>query len=114
MANPKPAKILRLHFCEGDRYADGPLHEAILARCRELNIAGATVFQGLEGYGETAEIHRHHLMTHDQPLVVIVIDTPENIERLLPVVAEMMTTGVIAASDVEMIRCEKPKPGILA
>lgn len=108
MPAPSPAKILRLHFGENDRYQGKPLYEAIIARCREMKIAGATVFRGLEGYGETAEIHRHHLVARDLPLLLVVIDTAENIARLLPVVEEMMSTGVIATSDVEMVRVQKP------
>jgi len=68
----------------------------------------ATVFRGLEGYGETAEIHRHRLIGKDQPVVVTILDTPENLERLIPEVEAMMDTGMIAASDVEYIRIEKP------
>jgi PII-like signaling protein len=105
-----PAKILRIHLCEGDKYKDKPLYEAILSKCREMKISGATVFRGLEGYGETAEIHRHHLMTHDQPIVIVIVDVQENIDRLTPAVEEMMKTGVIGISDVEMIRCEKKAP----
>ena len=60
MRTVKKAKLLRLHFGESDRYKGKPLYEAIVNRCKELKIAGATVIRGLEGYGETAEIHRHH------------------------------------------------------
>jgi hypothetical protein len=77
-------------------------------RCQELKIAGATVFRGLEGYGETAEIHRHHLIKKDQPIVVTIVDTPENLDRLIPEVEAMMDTGMIATSDVEFVRIEKP------
>lgn len=77
-------------------------------RCKELKIAGATVFRGLEGYGETAEIHRHHLIRKDQPIVVTIVDTPENLDRLIPEVEEMMDTGMIAISDVEYVRIQKP------
>jgi PII-like signaling protein len=104
----KKAKLLRLHFGEGDRYKGKPLYEAIVNRCMELKIAGATVFRGLEGYGETAEIHRHHMMRKDQPIVVTIVDTAENLERLIPEVEEMMDTGMIATSDVEYMRMEKP------
>jgi len=72
-----------------------------------LKIAGATVFQGLAGYGETAEMHKAHLVHSDRPIVITVIDTPENIERLVPVAAEMMDTGLMASSEVQMIRIEK-------
>jgi PII-like signaling protein len=101
------AKLLRLHFTERDRYQGRPLHEAVVEKCRELKIAGATVFRGLEGYGDTAEIHRSHLMRHDLPIVVQIVDSAENIQRLVPVVEEMMDKGLIAISDVDVIRIQK-------
>src|SRR2546427_3916433 len=107
----RPAKLLRLHFSERDKYRGKPLYEAIVQKCRELSIAGATVFRGLEGYGESAEIHRHHLVVHDQPIVVTIIDSEENIRRLLPVVEEMVDTGLIAMSDVEAARIAKNTAG---
>ncbi|MGO9009843.1 MAG: DUF190 domain-containing protein [Bryobacteraceae bacterium] len=108
MRTVKKAKLLRLHFGESDRYNGKPLYEAIVQRCKELKIAGATVFRGLEGYGGTAEIHRHHLMRKDQPIVVTIVDTWENLARLIPEVEAMMDTGMIATSDVEYMRIEKP------
>ena len=111
MRTIKKAKLLRLHFGEGDRYNGKPLYEAIVERCRALKIAGATVFRGLEGYGETAEIHRHHVVRKDQPIIVTIVDTDENLARLIPEVEEMMDTGMIATSDVEYMRIEKtPAP----
>jgi len=108
MRTSKPAKLLRLHFGESDRHEGKPLYEAIVNRCKELKIAGATVFRGLEGYGESAEIHRPHMMRKDQPIVVTIVDTPENVERLIPEVERMMDTGIIATSDVEYVRIENP------
>lgn len=106
--NPQPAKILRIHVSESDRYQGKPLYEAIVAKCRELKIAGATVFRGLEGFGESAEMHRAHLVRHDLPIVIAIVDTAENIDRLIPAVEAMLDTGVLAVSDVEMIRVTKP------
>jgi PII-like signaling protein len=107
MQTSRPAKLLRIHFSESDRYQGKPLYEAIVEKCRELSIAGATVFRGLEGYGESAEIHRHHLVVHDQPIVVTIIDSEENIQRLVPVLEEMVDTGLIAISDVQAVRITK-------
>jgi hypothetical protein len=105
----RPAKLLRLHFSERDKYEGKPLYEAIVEKCRELTIAGATVFRGLEGYGESAEIHRSHLIGHDLPIAVTIVDSGENIQRLLPVLEEMMDRGLIAISDVEVRRIRKPR-----
>lgn len=111
MRTVKKAKLLRLHFGESDQYNGKPLYEAIVNRCKELKIAGATVFRGLEGFGETAEIHRHHAVRKDQPIVVTIVDTPENVERLIPEVEAMMDTGLIATSDVDCVRIETPPGG---
>src|SRR5579863_3822968 len=101
------AELLRIHISESDRYQGKPLHEAVIAKCRELKIAGASVLAGLEGYGETAEIHRAHLVRSDRPIVIMIVDTAENIRRLVPVVEGMIATGVIATSEVQMTRVEK-------
>jgi len=69
-----------------------------------MGIAGVTVFRGLEGYGESCQLHRPHLMGHHQPILVVVGDTPENVDRLLPVLESMMETGMIAVSEVELVR----------
>ena len=103
----RPGKILRVHISETDRFAGKPLYEAIVERCRELKIAGATVFLGLEGYGETAAIHKAHIVKSDRPVVITIVDAHERIEALIPVVAGMLETGLIASSEVEMIRVEK-------
>jgi PII-like signaling protein len=106
-----PAKLLRIHISEGDRFNGQPLHEAIVAKCRELQIAGATVFRGLEGYGETAEMHRPHLigglLRNDQPIVISIVDTADKVDALIPVVEDMMDTGVIAVSEVQAVRVQK-------
>jgi len=107
MQSYQPAKLLRLYVTESDRYQEKALHEAILEKCRELKIAGATVFRGVEGYGETAEIHRARLLGHDLPIVMQIVDTPDNIERLLPAIEGMLDKGLIAISDVSALRIHK-------
>jgi hypothetical protein len=109
MRTVKKAKLLRLHFGESDQYQGKPLYEAIVNRCKELKIAGATVLRGLEGYGESAEIHRHHVIRKDQPIVVTIVDTAENLERLIPEIEAMMDTGMIATSEVDYMRIEKAR-----
>src|ERR1035441_2705388 len=94
----QPAKLLRIHIAESDRYGGKALYEAIVNKCREMKIAGATVFRGLEGYGETAEMHKHHLTRNDQPILISIVDTAENLARLTPVVEEMMDTGQVFSS----------------
>lgn len=104
MPEAQTGKILRVHVSEHDQRDGKPLYEAIVQKCREMNIAGATVFKGLEGYGETAEIHRAHLMGHDQPILITIVDSEAQMLLLIPVLDEMLDTGLMAVSDVEVIR----------
>ena len=100
------AKMLRIYFGEDDTWKDKPLYRAIVEKCRELDIAGATVFRGIEGYGASTLIRRpHHLsFSHDAPVMVSVIDSDDKIKRLLPFLDEMVDEGLIAMSEVEVIK----------
>ncbi|HVW11471.1 MAG TPA: DUF190 domain-containing protein [Bryobacteraceae bacterium] len=108
MPQRQPAKLLSLHLSEADRFGGVPLYEAVIRTCQEMDIAGATVLRGLEGYGESAEIHRSHLLGHNLPIILTVVDHAEKIERLLPELRKMLDTAVIAVSNVEMIRISTP------
>jgi PII-like signaling protein len=110
MRNSQPARLLRIHIAESDRWQGKPLHEALVARCRALGIAGATVFRGLEGYGETAGLHTTHLLRRDQPVVVVVADEAAKIESLIREAADMIDTGMMAVSDVRVVRVQKDAP----
>lgn len=100
------ARMLRIHFGEDDKWHNKPLYHAIVEKCRELDIAGATVFRGIEGYGASTLIHRPHLLSFssDAPIMVSVIDTEEKIRMLIPTLDEMVDEGLIAISDVEVIK----------
>jgi uncharacterized protein len=99
------AKMLRIHFGEDDKWNNKPLYDAIVMKCRELDIAGATVFRGIEGYGASTLIHKRHLLSSsDAPIMVSVVDTEEKITKLIPALDEMINDGLIAVSDVEVIR----------
>ncbi len=111
MPQSEAAEILRILISESDRFQGKPLYEAIIAKCRELKIAGATVFLGLEGYGETAAIHGAHMLRRDRPVVITIVDRADNIARLVPVAESMIPTGVMATSPVQMIRVEQRSGG---
>ncbi len=106
------AELLRIHISESDRYGGKPLYEAIVDKCREMKIAGATVLRGLEGYGETAELHKSHLVRHNQPILITIVDTHEKLAALIPTIQEMIATGLLAVSEVQAIRVQKHPPAV--
>lgn len=104
MSKTQTGKILRIHISERDQYKGKPLYEVIVQKCREMKMSGATVFKGLEGYGETAEIHRAHLIGHDQPILIVIVDSESQVRKLVSVLEDMLDTGLMALCDAEVIK----------
>ena len=100
------ARMLRIHFGEDDRWQGKPLHEAIVGKCKELGIAEAIVFRGIEGYGSASRIRRsgHWSRSKDAPIQLSIIDTEEQIGKLIPYLDAMVEEGLVATSSVEVIR----------
>lgn len=100
------ARMLRIHFGEDNKWQGKPLHEAIVAKCVELGIAGATVYRGIEGYGASTRIRHtsHWKFSPDAPIMLSVIDTEEQIDKLIPHLDAMVQEGLVAISRVEVIR----------
>lgn len=99
--------MIRIYLNEGDRSDGKPLYEAIVDLCRTLKIAGATVFRGDAGFGGTAELHRTHMLGHDAPVMVTIVDTEESIQNLVPKIEEMVESGLVVSSDVIMRRVSR-------
>ena len=100
------AKLLRIYIGEDDRWEEEPLHDAIVKKLRMMDLAGATVYRGLSGFGAQQRVHRSGFLglSRDLPIMISVIDTEEKIRNVLPVLDEMVDEGLIALSDVEIIK----------
>jgi PII-like signaling protein len=103
-------KLLRIFVGESDTWHGRPLYEAIVARVREEGLAGATVLRGIEGYGANSRIHSSRILrlSQDLPIVVELVDTAENIERVLPILDEMVIEGMVTLERVEVIAYRAP------
>lgn len=99
------ARMIRIHFGEDDRWEGKPLYQAIVEEARRQDLAGATAYRGIEGYGASSRIHRKQLLTSaDLPIVVTIVDEPSKIDAFLPTLERMVSEGLIAMSDVDVIR----------
>src|SRR6185312_443352 len=103
----QPGKLVCLHLSEGEECQGKPLYEAIVNKCMELDVSGTTVLRGIEGFGESSEMHRSGLLNHDRPVVIQIVETAEKVESILPELQQMLGNGMVAVSDVELLRVEK-------
>lgn len=100
------AKLMRIYIGENDRWRDKPLHQALVECMRANNIAGATVYQGILGYGANRRIHsdRSLSLSHDRPILISVVDTEERLRALMPFLDEMIQQGLVVFSHVEVVK----------
>lgn len=100
------AVLLRVFMGEADRWHGEPLYDAIIKRLRMMEIAGATVYRGILGYGAKGHEHKRSFFhpTRDLPVMISVIDTAEKITGAAEAIEGMLEDGLIVLSDVEMIR----------
>jgi len=106
MKLPDEGELLRVFIGETDKYKGKPLYEAIVMKARELNLAGATVFRGIMGYGATTRIHSIKLLrlSEDMPVMIEIVDTKDNINKLLPFLDETVKEGLITMEKVRIIK----------
>lgn len=103
------AVLIRVFICETAKIEGKPVYELIVQKARELNLAGATVLRGILGFGAHSRIHTAKLLTlsEDLPLVVEIVDTEENVNRLLPFLDNTLKEGLITLENIKMIRYRK-------
>ena len=101
------AKMLRIHIGHADKWEGEPLYEAIVKRAAQLDIAGATAYRGILGYGAHRRIHGHKTiaLSSDDPIMISMVDEDDKINRMLTALESMISGGcMIAVSDVTVVR----------
>ena len=102
-------KILKIYVSEDSRYKGHNLYHALVIKLKEMGMAGATVTRGLEGYGKSKSIHNMKIldMSSSLPIIIEVIDEAEKIEKVIPIVNEMVNEGLVITSDINVIKYGK-------
>ncbi len=103
---PEDSVLLRIFISELDRCNGRPLHEALVLKAREVGLAGATVLRGALGYGHASRIHTAKILrlSDDLPLVVEIVDTQQKIEGFLPILDEMLESGLVTIEKARVLR----------
>jgi PII-like signaling protein len=107
-----PAKLLRVFIGEADRWHEDSLYDAIVKKLRMMDIAGATVYRGILGYGAKGHQHKQSFFhtSRDMPIMVSVIDTAEKIAAAAEAVEAMLEDGLIVISDADIVRLVHSQP----
>ena len=100
------ARLMRIYMGESDRWQGEPLYEAIVNRLRVMDIAGATVYRGILGYGVKGHTHKSGRLpfSRDLPVMISVVDSEEKLVKAIDEIESMMQDAIIVLSDVDVIR----------
>lgn len=116
MKTEQEALLLRVFVGEQDKYKGKPLYYAIVHAALDHGLARASAVRGIYGYGADGRIHSGHIaiIIEDLPMIVEMVDTPEKIESFLPVLDEMIETGIVMTEKVQarIYRKEKDKKAV--
>jgi PII-like signaling protein len=101
-----PAKRLTVFIGESDQHHHKPLYAEIVHRARAAGLAGASVLRGIEGFGASQHVHTTRLLslTEDLPIVIVMVDESDRIERFALELDELITEGLVVIDDVEVVR----------
>jgi PII-like signaling protein len=104
------AKLLRIFVGESDKSGSISVYEKIVLEARKAELAGATVFKGIMGFGGSSRIHTAKILrlSEDMPLIIEIVDEVTKIEQFLPVLdnifEEAGSGGLITIEKAEIIK----------
>jgi PII-like signaling protein len=105
-------QLVRIFIGDSDRWHGKPLYEEIVKRVRAEGLAGATVMRAIEGFGASSHLHTARILrlSEDLPLVIEIVDTEEHIQRILPILDEMVVDGLVTIEKVHVITYRAKAP----
>lgn len=101
---PKDGILLRIFIGESDRHQGLPLYEWIVKNALETGMAGATVLRGMQGFGANSRMHTSKILrlSHDLPIVIELVDTPEKIEAFIHTVDPVIKEGLMTTERIHI------------
>lgn len=105
MKLPAEGVLLRIFIGASDLYDGEALYHVIVRKAREMNLAGATVLRGIEGFGAASRIHTASILrlSEDLPIVIEIVDREDKVRALLPFLDEVVREGLVTMERVQVI-----------
>ena len=105
MTLPEQGQQLRVFIDEDNTHKGKPLYETIVHKAKELNLAGATVTKGIMGFGADSRISTAKILrlSSHMPMIIEIVDTKENIEKILPFLDETVDKGLVTLENINII-----------
>lgn len=107
MIAPGLTKKVTIHLNEDTSSRSDFLSDEILSLLLREGVAGATLLRPAAGFGSHHRVHNQGGgidTDRHMPLLIEFVDVPQNVERLLPLLVELLTDGMIEAHDTVILK----------
>ncbi len=99
--------VLRIYAGEADKHNGRPLYEWIVAQAHARQLAGATVYRGLMGFGpHTRVIHTFKIerLAENLPITIEIIDSRKKLDEFLIFLEQQVSTDLFTTVQMIEIR----------
>ena len=76
---------LTIVITESSQWHHRPVYTEIVHRAHAAGLAGASVFQGVEGFGRSSHIHTNRILSlsGDLPVSIVIVDEEQRVRDFL-------------------------------
>ncbi|MHB1697167.1 MAG: DUF190 domain-containing protein [bacterium] len=99
--------LLRIIVEHDAKYRDKPLYEYMASRFIEEGVSGMSVFKAVKGFGKSHKVHSHHFMHPEEPVAIEILESKENIDKILPFVKGIVSElghGIVTLEELDIVR----------
>ncbi|GIW81634.1 MAG: hypothetical protein KatS3mg105_3441 [Gemmatales bacterium] len=99
------AERLTIYIGEEAKLGHRPMYEVIVEEARNRGLAGATAMRCTMGFGSHHRIHTAKILrlSEDLPVVIEIIDEPDQIRSFLEYVQSHVTKGLVTLEKVRIV-----------
>lgn len=89
--------LLRIFLDTFQTWHHRPLYEVMVEKARQEGLAGATVLEGLEGFGQRGQLlkERAWSLRNNREVVVEIVDASEKIEAFVTGIEPMLQDAIV-------------------
>ncbi len=90
---------------EADLFEGKPMHEHIMRYLMHHEIAGASMFSAMMGYGRKHHLHHPRKIggMDEEPIMIVFVDEEDKVRAVLPHLKEIVREGLIVQKRVERV-----------
>ena len=100
----------------GDMVNGRPVYREIIDRARSAGLTGATAIHGLQGFGGSAMLRSPGLIRRNgfEPVLIEICDEAASVRAFLPVLDQLLGSGLVVLKTVTVTRRVADLPDIAA